>query len=282
MIGSTRATVADDAFDKDEGARPSSLQAVHRLTAADRHYDLQLLRDLEIVNAQTRRELGRLPAGGLPVGIKRRPKLPNAPSNAKTNGDDIREEETMDMKYLAMAAAMTVTSGCHSGIKSWHMKSKVENGVLKMPFYDHSFGASCFDTLRCRVLYENAYIVNSGSPSGPFTERDRDNLDASWGNLEFPTVVRVSWTSKDGTNHDEKINLGEIFHSRLVRYPADLDVNDVKTSVPPSAPHIILVVEDRAIRIYMRAWIPLLRPRFPGRVHSDFRHDPVIAYSQTF
>jgi hypothetical protein len=282
MIGSTRATVADEGFDKDEGARPSSLQAVHRLTAADRHYDLQLLRDLETVNARTCRELGPLPVGGVPLGVKRRPELPIAPSNAETTGDDIREDETMDMKYLAMAVAMTVTSGCHSGIKSWHMKSKVEDGVLKMPFYDHSFGARCFDTLSCRVVYDNAYIVNDGGPRGPFTERDRDNLNAGWGNLEFPSVVRVSWTSKDGTNHDEKINLGEIFRSRLVLYPADLDVNDVKISVPPSAPDIILVVEGRSIRVYMRAWISLLRPRFPGREHSDFRHDPVVAYSQTF
>ena len=52
--------------------RPSSLQPVYRLTAPDRHYDLQLLRDLEIANARTRRELGPLLPGGLPVAIKRR------------------------------------------------------------------------------------------------------------------------------------------------------------------------------------------------------------------
>jgi hypothetical protein len=68
----------------------------------------------------------------------------------------------------------------------------------------------------------------------------------------------------------------------MVRYPSDLDVNDVKISVPPSAPDIVLVVEDRSIHIYMKAWISLLRPRFPGRENSDFRHDPVVAYSQTF
>lgn len=282
MIGPTRATVANDGFDEDEGVRPSSLQVVHRLTAADRPYDLQLLRDVEIVNAQTRRELGPLPAGGVPLGVKRRPELAIAPPNAETNGDDIREEETMDMKYLAMAAAMTVTSGCHSGIKSWHMKSKVENGVLKIPFYDHSFGARCFDTLRCRVLYGNAYIVNSGSPSGSFTERDRNNLSGGWGNLEFPSVARVVWTSKDGTNHDEKIDLGEIFRSRTVRYAPDLDVNDVNLRVPPGAPDIVLVVEGRSIHVYMKAWIYLLHPIDPTNRFSNLRTDPIVAYSHTF
>jgi hypothetical protein len=274
--------MTSDELDKGEGARPSSLKPVHRLTIPDRHYDLQLLRELGIVNARTRSELGPLPVGGVLLEVKRRPELPTMPSHAETIGEEIRGDEKMDMKYLAMAAAMTVTSGCHSGIKSWHMKSKIEDGVLKIPFYDHSFGARCFDTLRCRVLYGNAYIVNSGSPSGPFTERDRNNLSGGWGNLEFPSVARVMWTSKDGTNHDEKIDLGEIFRSRMVRYPPDLDVSDVKISVPPSAPDIVLVVKDRSISVYMRAWISLLRPRFPGRKYSDFRHDPVVAYSQTF
>lgn len=282
MTGPTRTAAFSGAFDKWECARPSSLEAVHRLATTDPHYDLQLLRDLGIVNARTRSELGPLPPGGVPLEIKRRPELPTIPSTAEPIGNEIRENENMDIKYLAMAAVVTVTSGCHPEIRSWHMKSKVEDGVLKIPFYDHSFGARCFDTLRCRVLYDNAYIVNSGSPSGPFTESARNNLSGGWGNLEFPSVARVTWTSKDGTNHDEKIDIGHIFRSRMVRYPSDLDVNDVKISVPPSAPDIVLVVEDRSIHIYMKAWISLLRPRFPGRENSDFRHDPVVAYSQTF
>lgn len=274
--------MTSDKFDKGEGARPSSLKPVHRLTVPDRYYDLQLLRELDIVNARTRSELGPLPVGGVPLDVKRRPELQTMPSNVEAIGEEITKDKEMDMKYLAMAAALTVTSGCHSGIKSWHMKSKIENGVLKIPFYDHSFNARCFDTLRCRVIYGNAYIVNSGSPTGPFTERDRRNLRGGWGNLEFPSVARVTWTSKDGTNHDEKIDLGAIFRSGLVRYAPDLDVNDVHISVPPSAPDIILVVEDRSIHVYMKAWIWLLHPTDPTNKFTNLRTDVVAAYSHTF
>jgi len=274
--------MTSDGFDKGEGARPSSLKPVHRVTVPDRYYDLQLRRELDIVNARTRSELGPLPVGGVPLDVKRRPELQTMPSNVEAIGEEITKDKEMDMKYLAMGAALAVTSGCHSGIKSWHMKSKIENGVLKIPFYDHSFNARCFDTLRCRVLYGNAYIVNSGSPTGPFTERDRQNLRGGWGNLEFPSVARVTWTSKDGTNHDEKIDLGAIFHSGLVRYAPDLDVNDVHISVPPSAPDIILVVEDRSIRVYMKAWIWLLHPTDPTNKFTNVRTDVVVAYSHTF
>jgi len=274
--------MTSDGFDKGEGARPSSLKPVHRLTVPDRYYDLQLRRELDIVNARTRSELGPLPVGGVPLDVKRRPELQTMPSNVEAIGGEITKDKEMDMKYLAMGAALAVTSGCHSGIKSWHMKSKIENGVLEIPFYDHSFNARCFDTLRCRVLYGNAYIVNSGSPTGPFTERDRQNLRGGWGNLEFPSVARVTWTSKDGTNHDEKIDLGAIFHSGLVHYAPDLDVNDVHISVPPSAPDIILVVEDRSIRVYMKAWIWLLHPTDPKNKFTNVRTDVVVAYSHTF
>jgi hypothetical protein len=282
VTASIRGATARDAFDKDVGARPSSLIAVHKLTVPDRHYDIQLLRDIEAVNARTRQALGPLPPGGIPSVVKRRPDLHTIPPRTESTVGQVTENEEMDIKYLAMAAAMTVASGCHSGIKSWHMKSKIENGVLKIPFYDHSFGARCFDTLRCRVLYGNAYIVNSGSPSGPFTGRDRQNLSGGWANLEFPSVARVTWTSKDGTNHDEKIDLGEIFRSGMVRYAPDLDVNDVHLSVPPSAPDIILVVEDRSIHVYMKAWIWLLHPTDPTNKFSNLRTDAVIAYSQRF
>jgi hypothetical protein len=282
VIRPRRVATSSDGIDKEEGARPSSLQGVHRLATTDRHYDLQLLRDLGIVNARTRSELGPLPVGGIPLEVKRRPEVPAIPPNAEPIGDELKEDDEMGIKYLAMAAAMTVASGCHSGIRSWHMKSKVENGVLKIPFYDHSFGASCFDTLRCRVLYGNAYIVNSGSPSGPFTERDRQNLSGGWANLDFPSVARATWTSKDGTNHDEKIDLGAIFRSGMVRYAPDLNVNDVHISVPPSAPDIILVVEDRSIHVYMKAWIWLLHPTDPTNKFSNLRTDAVVAYSHTF
>ncbi|MGE7137815.1 hypothetical protein ACQKIE_09325 [Luteibacter sp. NPDC031894] len=54
-------------FLEGEGARASSLKSVHKLSVRDPHHDLQLLRDLEIINARTEAELGKLPHGGVPV-----------------------------------------------------------------------------------------------------------------------------------------------------------------------------------------------------------------------
>jgi len=284
MTDSTRATVVDDGLDKNQSARPSSLLPVHKLTEPDRHYDLQLLRSLEIVNRLTCSALGPLPAGGIPPEPSRKPNLIDQLSLGDGCSGVAKESDTMKINHLAMTAAVALASGCNLSSANWqrHGASRVEDGKLKIPFYDHGFDAKCYDTLRCRVAYDNAYIVNDGGPSGPFTKRDRDNLGGHWTIPDFPSLVQVSWTSKDGEDHHAEIDLGEIFHSHLIRYPDDLDVNDVDLIPYSGTPDIILVVEDRSIHVYMMAWIALLNPRYPGREHSNFRHDPVVAYSQKF
>lgn len=275
---------ASDAFDAGEGARPSSLEAVHKLSTADRHYELHLLRDLKVVNTRTSSQLGPLPPSGIPSVARQKPNLVAPPPVGEVPSDDVKEKEVMKIQYLAMAAAVSLTGGCTALTSSTHghVSSKVERGVLKISFHDHGFDAKCYDTLRCRVAYDNSYVVNDGGPRGPFTDSDRENLGSHWSILDFPSVAEVAWTSKDGADHHEKIDLGAIFRSRLIRYPADLDVNDVDLRPYSGTPDIILVVEDRSIHVYMKAWISLLKPRYPGREHSDFRHDPVVAFSQKF
>jgi hypothetical protein len=275
--------MTNDPYDDDEGARPSSLRAVHKLSTPDRHYDLQLLRERDIVNARTRSELGPLPVGGVAIEAKRKPDLPALPPMGHLRADETKEEDAMKLQHLVMAAAVTMTSGCQSvGLLHRQVASKVEDGVLKIPFSNHGFDARCYDTFKCRVLYENFYIVNDGGPRGSFTERGRDSLGGGLISLDFPSVARVTWTSKDGANHDEAIDLGKIFRSRLVRYAPDLDVNDVNLTVAPGSPDIILVVEDRSIHVYMRAHIPLLKPIDPRNKYSDFRSDLVAAYAHRF
>jgi hypothetical protein len=283
-MGSPEASFANGRFGKDEGASPSSLQAVHRQCAPDRHYDLQLLRDLEIINARMRNEFGPLPIGGVPLIRRRKPDLIAQSPSGELLSKDPEEKKAMKLQFLAMAAATTLTSGCVSLVTNshGHAASKVENGVLKIPFHDHGFDAKCYDTLRCRVAYDNSYVVNDVGPRGSFTERDRANLGSHWSILDFPSVAEVAWTSKDGADHNEKIDLRSIFRSRLIRYPADLDVNDVDLIPYSGTPDIILVVEGRSVHVYMKAWISLLKPRYRDREHSNFRHDPVIAFSKTY
>lgn len=91
----------DNDYDHDEGARPSSLISVRNLSTPDPLYDLQLIRELEIINARTRAELGPMPRDGVPVEIKRKPSVTT---------EQIEEDETMKIQNLAVVAALGVAT----------------------------------------------------------------------------------------------------------------------------------------------------------------------------
>ncbi len=84
---------------------------------SDLSHNLQLLRDLAIINARTVQELGPLPPGGLPVIGKRKPDLPRpapppapAPVHVETE-----EDETMTWNPITAATAFAIAgtlAGC--------------------------------------------------------------------------------------------------------------------------------------------------------------------------
>lgn len=78
---------------------------LHRRTV-DKLYDMQLQRDVAIVNARTTAELGPLPSGGVPVVPKRRPNVEYDKLRANQTIDS--EDDDMSMKKTISAAAVAV------------------------------------------------------------------------------------------------------------------------------------------------------------------------------
>jgi len=81
-------------------------------------HDLQLLRDVEIINAQVRAELGPLPPGGLPVEPKRKP-APRPSLPAAVSAPHSVEDDPMKLHHLAATAIMPLAltaAGCSKGI----------------------------------------------------------------------------------------------------------------------------------------------------------------------
>jgi len=79
---------AEDDFGE-EGARPSSLIPVHKLSTRDPLHDMQLLRDVAIINERVRRELG-------------------PPRNTPPQPKPDKERENMKPRELAMATLVAV------------------------------------------------------------------------------------------------------------------------------------------------------------------------------
>lgn len=187
----------------------------------------------------------------------------------------------MIVKHVAIVVTAIGIAGCHLEERPL-VSPQIRNGKLYMGFRSHSISARCFDTVSCRVTYGDMFILDEDRPEGPLTQSDRDRFYGNWGQLDPPSTATIAWTSKDGSQHEEKIRLGEIFSSGLVHYASDLNLNEVNLAIKPTAPSIILVVEDRSVSVYMRAHITLIRSANPYNRMANFREDLVTVYKRYF
>jgi hypothetical protein len=198
---------------------------------------------------------------------------------------------------LVAATALTLASCAHPApfAKEAAMQnaSTTSSAVNPMPvrqwplrFKSHSFGAFCYDTLTCKIRYAN---LEHGSdkpspPSSTYGPKYLDHLSGGHGMIRnFPSPARVSWRSKDGQSHEAEIDIGEIFQDELIRHNVSREeMADVPDGEYQNEPSIILEVNDRTIRVWMRAHIPTKELQKPGNPYSDFRNDLILAKAYTY
>jgi hypothetical protein len=243
----------------------------------DRHHDLQLLRDLQIANEKTLCEHGPLPPGGLPVRPKRKPNLPKpaAPIQAAVAVDDI----PIDPK------------GAEMFILGKLFKKKVPREPWPLRFDRFSFDARCYHTLRCRVIFSKANLVQEKDdiePSGePYSPDWKEHWTAGYIVSKedvFPPPIEIWWTAMDGVRRNTKVDLEKIFPDRLILHNAqEHEVKDGWGLEDRSRDvDILLEVNDRTINVYMRGLVELKQPRDPAVRNSDRLRDLMLAWTQTF
>jgi hypothetical protein len=110
-----------------------------------------------------------------------------------------------------------------------------------------------------------------------------DLLSAGRGPIpNFPSPAEVTWRSKDGTPHETKIDIGEIFKDQLIRHTLKYEeISDLGIG-PGALPSIIIEVNDQTVNVYMRAHISTKQLQKPGNRFSDFRDDLIKVFSQTY
>ena len=200
------------------------------------------------------------------------------------------------LQHLALAAPLFLAlTGCQSAMSTSsnppvgaHSADTSSSSRTEWPlkFGVHYFDAFCYSTYGCKVLYRG--MLRADDPddvlqlsSDSLGSKYPDNLSAGMGPIpNFPAPAKVTWRSKDGTSHEAKIDIGEIFKNQLILHSVARE--DATENATDGMPGIILEVNDRTINVYMRATIWLKRPRFPDRPHSDFQDELVKVYSRTY
>ena len=168
-------------------------------------------------------------------------------------------------------------------------------------FHTHTFGAACFNTLACSLIYRRRqfgtrkmgydgmyYDAPSGQP--PF-ERWRDGWVGHHGvptvdGRTFSTFVEIEWTSIDGREHVTSIDFEKMFKDRIILHTVSR--SEVKEawldakSIHPVSPHILVEVNDCTVNVFMRATVVTEAAQVPGNDRSHMRNEPILAWSHTY
>lgn len=150
-------------------------------------------------------------------------------------------------------------------------------------FWQHNFGAYCFDTWGCRVTYGPHRVLDEPGtarrpPAGPQHLQLMDGDHVGLKNFQGPVVI--DWQAADRTPLHAELDLDAIFADGLVRHRVPASDIDPDASVPD--PDIVVEVNDRTIRVYMKALISLKVPRDPANPATRSVDENVLVYERRY
>ncbi|MBB3229150.1 hypothetical protein FHW69_003802, partial [Luteibacter sp. Sphag1AF] len=164
--------------------------------------------------------------------------------------------------YIAIAALLCLLSGgCHTVLQNLAPSDEIVRhrpNRFPLTFSGHNFSAYCFSAWGCKVIYDHMYVVSgldhvlSGPLRGPDHIQQLGAVYTSGDN--FPPPVVVTWRSRDGVPHKDSIDLDQIFRDRRIVH--DVDEKKISEIAVIANPEILLIVDDRTLSIYMKAFIP--------------------------
>lgn len=190
-----------------------------------------------------------------------------------------------------LVAAMFSITGCQGMATTTQDSppsgsSRADNTVADWPlkFVQHNFGSDCYSVYDCSVTY-NGLRTRSGK-DGVLQPALTDAHPESLGNaaadqigiMNFPQPAQVRWRSKDGAQLDATVDIGEIFKDQVVLH----NVPREEVSGSPGTVDILLVVNDRTIDVYMRAFVSTNVEQVVGTRRGYSRRELIRAWSRTY
>ena len=198
-----------------------------------------------------------------------------------------RIPHTLLRSTLGALCTLALMTGCSNAMTSPHSQlgeGDVVRNTFPLKFKEHNFGSHCFNTIGCKVLYNNYYdsLDEENEVSPPPPSNYPNSLNADTGPIEnFPSPAVVTWRSLDGVSHEAKVDIGSIFNDQRVLHHVPEDQIPTETAAFDGA-NIILVVNDRTISVYMKTTIALKMPRDPSNPRSNRVHEMNLAYTHTY
>lgn len=170
-------------------------------------------------------------------------------------------------------------------------RARMNYQPVKWPlkFKRHNWGVRCYDTQYCSVWYAG---MESGDekpspPSSTYGSGYLNNWNGGRYVDNFSPPAEVTWRSRDGTEHRTEIDIGAIFKDELIRHNVSREEIPAEfasgTMDLVTTPDILLEVNDRTIRVYMRPWIPLKKQiEIAGQMRSEKYDDLILVQTTTY
>lgn len=180
------------------------------------------------------------------------------------------------------SATSRSTEATASGLSASDYKRRHYRPVeWPLRFRRHEFQAVCYDTQTCSIWYANTQQGDykpSPPSSGEWPQYLSRVTGAQVGIRNFPPAAKLDWISKGGTRHVAEIDIREIFREELLLHDVPreevADQPDGRIIVDPT---ILLEINDRTVRVYIRSYVPTKTEQIPGNVHSHSRDELVLA-----
>ena len=159
-----------------------------------------------------------------------------------------------------------------------------------LKFRRHRFSAFCYSTYGCTVHYAGMQqcadapdvLQPSSASYGPDYRRNWSGMHGMIDN--FPPPADVDWRSADGQAHHATIDIGALFQDQVVRHNVSREeMADLVDGEYRGEPSIILEVNDRTIRVYMREMIFLKKLVMIGKhERNDHRYESILVHTSTY
>lgn len=199
-------------------------------------------------------------------------------------------ESIVRRSALMAVVAILLATGCQTAMSAEPenaMKPPPETYEVPLRFGKHNFGAFCYNTLSCSVVYNNhqftRYSINKPM-SGPVSADYRSAWGGGYlGIRNFPPPAQVRWISLDGVEREATVDMARIFMNQLVWHKVPKsDMADFYSGPVAGEPDVVLEVNDRTVNVYMKMFIPTRAEQIPGNKHSNFRDDLFLAWTHTY
>jgi hypothetical protein len=103
-------------------------------------------------------------------------------------------------------------------------------------------------------------------------------MGAQVGLENFPAPAELTWASSDGKYHSAVVDIGAIFSDQVFYHSV---ANDDIFRIEPS-PEILIVVEDRTVRVYLKSFVHLKHEYLSGIRRVGYRLEASLAYEKIY